>query len=121
MILITWTKMNTFEITRLLTDEYSAKILNGTFSIPKSAIQLSRENGIPIAACYRRLKELEVFGLVRCVERVPTMKGKKIGLYYSQLKNAAILFEKGGMRVKLELLNGVVTNVEGDDQTISTA
>jgi len=39
------------EASRLVTDEYSAKILVATFRRPRSAIDMSREYGIPIAAC----------------------------------------------------------------------
>src|SRR5439155_1742907 len=42
--------MDPLEASRLVTDEYSAKILVATFKKPKSAIDLSREYGIPIAA-----------------------------------------------------------------------
>ena len=42
--------MDPLEASRLVTDEYSAKILVATFKRPRSAIDLSREYGIPIAA-----------------------------------------------------------------------
>jgi len=105
--------MDAFEITQMLTDEYSAKILVGTFRGAKSAIQLSREYGIPIAACYRRIKSLEAVGLIRCVGKALTKKGKRIGLYSSHLKNAYIFFEGGKIKVRFELLDGKIINYDG--------
>jgi len=57
--------MNPIEASKIITDEYSAKILVATYKKPKSALELSHRFGIPIAACYRRmvpLKTLEANG-----------------------------------------------------------
>ena len=102
------------EASRLVTDEYSAKILVATFKKPKSAIDLSREYGIPIAACYRRIHGLERAGLIRCTERALTQKGKRISLYMSQLKNAYIFFENGRLRVRFQLATGITKDFGGD-------
>ncbi|HTD81091.1 MAG TPA: winged helix-turn-helix domain-containing protein [Thermoplasmata archaeon] len=106
--------MDPLEASRLVTDEYSAKILVATFKRPRSAIDLSREYGIPIAACYRRIHALEKAGLVRCTERALTQKGKRISLYMSQLKNAYIFFENGKLRVRFQLATGVMRDFGGD-------
>jgi len=106
--------MDPLEASRLVTDEYSAKILVATFKRPRSAIDLSREYGIPIAACYRRIHALEGAGLVRCTERALTQKGKRISLYMSQLKNAYIFFENGKLRVRFQLATGVTRDFGGD-------
>jgi len=102
------------EASRLVTDEYSAKILVATFKKPRSAIDLSREYGIPIAACYRRIHALERAGLIRCTERALTQKGKRISLYMSQLKNAYIFFENGRLRVRFQLATGITKDFGGD-------
>jgi predicted transcriptional regulator len=106
--------MDPLEASRIVTDEYSAKILVATFKRPRSAIELSREYGIPIAACYRRIHALENAGLVRCVERALTQKGKRISLYLSQLRNAYIFFENGRLRVRFQLSNGLIRDFGGD-------
>jgi len=110
--------MDPLEASRLVTDEYSAKILVATFKRPRSAIDLSREYGIPIAACYRRIHSLEKAGLVRCTERALTQKGKRISLYMSQLKNAYIFFENGRLRVRFQLSTGVTRDFGGDWKAI---
>jgi len=56
--------MQPLELSQSVMDEYSARILLGTFERAASAHELSRRFAIPIAACYRRIKELEGMGLV---------------------------------------------------------
>jgi DNA-binding Lrp family transcriptional regulator len=77
---------------QLLTDEYSVKILVATLRCPHSAQEISEEFGIPIAACYRRIKELEKAGLIECCERRLSRQGKRISYYISLLKNAYVFF-----------------------------
>ncbi len=112
--------MDPLEASRLITDEYSAKILVATFKKPRSAIELSREYGIPIAACYRRIHALEKAGLLNCVERALTQKGKRISLYMSQLKNAYIFFENGRLRVRFQLATGITKDFGGDWKAVET-
>ena len=98
--------MDQINASHLITDEYSAKILIATFRRPKSAIELSQKLGIPIAACYRRIRSLERANLIQCVERLLTQKGKRISVYISQLKNAYISIEDGQMKVRFDMKNG---------------
>ncbi|MCJ2554782.1 MAG: helix-turn-helix domain-containing protein [Candidatus Thermoplasmatota archaeon] len=112
--------MDPLEASRFITDEYSAKILVATYKKPRSAIELSREYGIPIAACYRRIHALERAELLSCVERALTQKGKRISLYRSQLKNAYIFFENGKLRVRFHLASGVTQDFGGDWKAIES-
>jgi DNA-binding Lrp family transcriptional regulator len=89
-----------------LTDEYSVKILVATIRAPKSAQEISQAFGIPIAACYRRLRELEAKGLVVCTERRLSREGKRVSYYVSMLKSAYVFFESGKLKVKFELKTG---------------
>jgi predicted transcriptional regulator len=107
-------EMNPIEASKIITDEYSAKILVATYKRPKSALELSHRFGIPIAACYRRIHLLEKVGLIVCVDKVLTQKGKRIKIYLSQLKNAYIFFEKGKLRVRFELKTGSIENFGGE-------
>lgn len=106
--------MDLFEASSLITDKYSVRILIGTSKKPKSAIELSEKFGIPIAACYRKIKELEKAGLIRCVERRLTRKGKRVSMYLSQLKTAYLFFENGKMRMRFHLTNGAVNDFGGE-------
>ena len=87
--------MEAFRVTQTIMDEYCARILLGTFDHPVSAIELGRRFGIPIAACYRRIKELEVMGLVYCERAEPSRNGRGLQLYRSRLRSVQIAIEAG--------------------------
>jgi ribosomal protein S25 len=106
--------MNPLEASQLLTDEYSAKILLATYKRKISAQEISARYGIPIAACYRKIRILEEAGLIECVDRVLTQKGKRKNLYTSKLKNAYIFFENGRLRARFQLVSGAVQDFGGD-------
>ena len=98
--------MDMLRVTQLLTDEYSVKILVATVRQPRSAQDISMKFGIPIAACYRRIKSLESAGLLVCKERRLSQQGKRVSYYISMLKNAYVFFEDGHLRVKFQLKTG---------------
>lgn len=98
--------MHALETSRLLTEEYSAKILLATMGKAKSAFELSEKLGIPIAACYRKINLLEGAGLIYCDERKLTRAGKRINLYKARVKNAQITFEKNKIKAKIEMIDG---------------
>jgi predicted transcriptional regulator len=106
--------MDPLQASQLLTDEYSAKILLATFKRKLSAQEISQRYGIPIAACYRKIRVLEDTGLLECVDRVLTQKGKRKNLYTSRLKNAYVFFEHGKLRVRFHMDTGVVKDFGGD-------
>jgi predicted transcriptional regulator len=106
--------MHALETSRLLTEEYSAKILLATMGKPKSAFELSEKLGVPIAACYRKIKILEGSGLIFCVERRLTQAGKRISLYKSNVKNAHIVFERNKVRANIEMIDGTTQDTSYD-------
>ncbi len=75
-------------------------------SRPKSAFDLSESLGIPIAACYRKIRLLEKSGLIFCAERRLTQAGKRISMFQSKVRNAHIVFERGKIKAKLEMIDG---------------
>lgn len=89
-----------------MTDEYAVKILVATVRQPRSAQDIATKFGIPIAACYRRIKDLEAAGLLVCQERRLSQQGKRVSYYLSMLKNAYVFFEDGHLRVKFQLKTG---------------
>lgn len=100
--------MDPIEASQLITDEYSAKILIATFKRRVSAQDISERCGIPIAACYRKIKTLIESGLLEEVGRILTQKGKRKSVYTSRLKSALIFYEGGKLKVRFELNTGVV-------------
>jgi hypothetical protein len=99
-------RVDLLRTSQLLTDEYSVKILVATIRIPKSAQDISDAYNIPIAACYRRIRDLEQEGLLICTERRLSRQGKRVSYYISMLKSAYVYFENGHLRVKFELKTG---------------
>ena len=108
------TQLDLFEASKLISDKYSLRILVGIQRKPKSVQQLSEMFGIPIAACYRKVRYLERAGLIYRTERVLTQKGKRMSLYMSQLKNAYVFFENGKFRVRFMLSNGTTHDFGGE-------
>ncbi len=98
--------MHALETSRLLTEEYTGKILLATMGKPKSAYELSDKLGVPISICYRKIKLLEDSGLISCAERRLTREGKRISLYRSNVRNAQIFLERNKIRAMLEMTDG---------------
>ena len=93
-------------LSQILVDNYVMKILTATYYRPKSAQELSVEYNIPIAVCYRKIKELVTLGLLKPEVRILTRKGKWVQLYRSQLKGAYVFIERGKLRLRMELVSG---------------
>ena len=90
---------------RLLTDEYAVKILAATVRSPRNAQQISEQFGIPIAATYRRIRELELAGMIVCTERKLSRQGKRVCYYISRVKTAALQFENGKLKVRFTMMD----------------
>jgi predicted ArsR family transcriptional regulator len=90
------------EVSRLLADDYSQKILVSTYAIPMSAQRLSKICQIPIAACYRRIHELEQAGLIAVDREKEVYKGRKVRLYRCKLRSATIKFLNGKFAVRYD-------------------
>src|SRR2546425_5346142 len=106
--------MPPIQTSQLLTDEYTDKILLATYKHTSTAQEITHRYGIPIAACYRKIRTLEEVGLIQCVDRILTQKGKRKNLYTSCLRNAYIFFENGKLRARFQLATGVVQDFGGD-------
>jgi len=106
--------MQALETSRLLTEEYSAKILLATMGKPKSAFELSEKLDIPIAACYRKIRTLEDAGLIECSERKLTQAGKRMSMYKARVRNAQIVFEKNRIKARLEMTDGTTEDYNYD-------
>ena len=104
--------MEPLAVTKLLSDEYTVKILTSTFDLPRSANYLSVKFDIPIAACYRRIRDLEGMSLLTITNKVLTPRGKRVSLYQSNLKSAHLTFEHGKLKALLELANHEVGEEE---------
>ena len=97
------THMEPLEMSQTVMDEYAARILLGTYDRAVSALDLSRRFGIPIAACYRRIHQLEQLGLVYCEQSLPSRNGKGLKLFRSRLRSVRISLEEGRLRARVVL------------------
>jgi predicted ArsR family transcriptional regulator len=102
------------EAAKLVTDRYSSQIIFATNMRPKSAQGLAQQCGIPIAACYRRIKALEQIGVIEYKERFLNQRGKWVRLYLSNVKGMDVLFEGGKMLVKVSFKDGRTKNIGGE-------
>jgi len=100
------------EVSQLLADDYSQKILVNTYSVPMSAQRLSKACQIPIAACYRRIHELEQAGLLTVDREKEVYKGRKVRLYKCKLRSATIKFTNGRFAVRYDCLPDQVSAPE---------
>jgi DNA-binding Lrp family transcriptional regulator len=94
--------MDAFETFRLLLDEYSSRILQLTSPRALNAIQLSDELGIPIAACYRRIRALKDAGILREESKVVSIGGKMVATYRSVVESAEVMLQDGRLRVQIK-------------------
>ncbi len=90
-------------IPRLLMDGHNIRILSATSFEAKSAQELSILFDIPIATCYRKLKELELAGLVSITGKLLTKEGKRFAIYKSQIRSMDIFFKEGSLKMNLAL------------------
>ncbi len=93
--------MEPLRVSQTVMDEYSARILLGTFDHAVSALDLSHRFRIPIAACYRRIRQLEEMGLVYCERELPSRNGKGLQLFRSRLRSVRVVLEEGTLRTQV--------------------
>ena len=92
-----------FAIIRTALDPYAFRILVATHERECTAFDLSRSLGIPIVACYRRLRELEELGIIGASRMTMSSAGHRIRLFRSHLRSAQIRFEDGRLQARIEL------------------
>lgn len=103
--------MDAWGISRVMNDDYCARMLVWAMEAPRAAAEMSSSLGIPISACYSRIHLLESLNLMECVERRRAPSGKFIMLYRSRFRKATIFVDRGAVRVRLELIDGKVEDL----------
>lgn len=99
-------------VIRALLDDQSRLILTSTMLVPKSVVDITQEQRIPVTSAYRKVKELKQFGLLKVERIVLTEDGKKYELVKSTIRSANVVFDKGILDVD------VTANVEGDEKMV---
>ena len=100
--------MNAYELSKLLIDEYSTKILTFASDRPRTVQEICKKMDIPVTQGYRRVNSLLAEGLLSCEGKILTQRGKWTKLYLSQVRRAQIIFDEGKVRLKFELKTGQV-------------
>ncbi len=90
----------------IVSDRYCRQILYSTIDKPKSVMEISYENKIPISTVYRRIQTLHDNKLVK-VSGLISSEGKKYFLYKSKVK--AILSSYDGNQIEIQ----VIPNIAG--------
>jgi DNA-binding Lrp family transcriptional regulator len=94
--------MDAFDLFRLVLDEYSSQIIQLTSPHPMNAVQLSDSLGIPIAACYRRIRTLKEAGVLKEEGRAVSIGGKLVATYRSSLEKAEVILTDGRLRIMIK-------------------
>lgn len=87
-------------ILEIMSDKYCRAIIESTMNIPKAAIEISAERGIPISTVYRRLQNLHDSKLLGISGSI-TSEGKKHFLYKSKVKAMTSIFNGGNVEVEI--------------------
>ena len=93
--------MDAFDNFRLMLDQYASRILALTSEKPMNATELSDALGIPMAACYRRIRMLKGAGMLREEDKAVSAGGKSASLYRSTVESAEVLLTDGRLQVRI--------------------
>jgi len=93
--------MDAFDNFRLMLDEYASRILTLTEEHAMNATELSDALGIPMAACYRRIRMLKGAGMLREENKAVSAGGKSVSLYRSTVESAEVVLTDGRLLVKI--------------------
>lgn len=99
-------KLDPMQVSKVLTDEYTIRILTAAYKEPVSAYDLCLMYDIPIMRCFSVLKKLDDLGLLSAVRSVPQSNGNLRTYYRSRIKSATITIEDGQLKIKLDWEDG---------------
>lgn len=95
--------MDRSKIPRLVMDDYNLRILSATTFKERSARELAYLLDIPMATCYRKIKELLNAELLEEEESKLTKEGRRYKTYLSRVSAIHVSFENGKLKVGLQL------------------
>lgn len=93
--------MDAFDNFRLMLDEHASRILSLTGQRAMNAAEISEAIGIPISACYRRIRMLRNAGMLREDDKAPSLGGKSVSLYRSTVESAEVALQDGRLVVRI--------------------
>lgn len=93
--------MDPFDMFDLVLDRHTSRILDLTSERPYNASELSVEIGIPLAACYRRIRSLRDAGLLKEDSKVMSDGGKSVSAYVSAVDSAEVMLKDGRLTIQM--------------------
>lgn len=87
-------------IVELFSDELNLRMIAVLSEKPRSARELALMLKIPMSRTYRRIKRLELEGILGVRDRVPSGFGKRENLYEARLKSFEVVYEVGRVRLR---------------------
>ena len=90
-------------VSKLIMDDVNMRILSATAFEALSARDLAYMFDIPLVSCYRKINELEDADLLKCVDKPLKANGKRVRKYKSQLIKVVLTFERGKLRIALDV------------------
>ncbi len=94
---------NPQEILNLISNKYVSRILKSTNRTPRSTQELNIICDIPIAVCYRTVRDLEKLGFLSCTKKKLNIRGKRVKYYRSQIIHAQFFYENGKFKAKMQM------------------
>jgi len=88
---------------QLLMDQYNLKILSSTTRKALSVRDMAFMYFIPLASCYRKVKELEEIGLLKCEGKQLSRDGKRYKVYKSQVSEFNVSYRNKAVIISLVL------------------
>jgi predicted transcriptional regulator len=95
--------MDPFDMFNLVLDKHTSRILDLTSDRPFNAGELSELVGIPLAACYRRIRMLKGAGLLKEDSKVQSEGGKSVSAYRSTMDSVEVVLEDGRLRIQMSV------------------
>ena len=77
---------------QLLMDQYNLKILSSTTKKALSVRDMAFMYFIPLATCYRKVRELEGAGLLKCEGKLLSSDGKRYKVYKCQVSELNVRY-----------------------------
>ncbi|HSV42217.1 MAG TPA: winged helix-turn-helix domain-containing protein [Methanomassiliicoccales archaeon] len=91
-------------ISKMLADEYGAKILSVTFTKSQPVQEISKACDIPIAVAYRRVMQMEEAGLLRAELVDERKRGRKVKYYKCNVSTINFCFKDGRFNIEIDWL-----------------
>ena len=95
--------MKKLEVPKLFVDETSMRILIAALYRPRTALQIRRATGVPVALVFSRLRLLRQKGLISEAGSVLGRDGREVPVYRSNLYNAYVFVDTyGKLKVRFQ-------------------